>query len=271
MTESPTPGSGGTEPLADDAAMNRDYWDGFSDQYQADHGPQLRGELVWGTFSIPERRVRALGDVRGHDVLELGCGAAQWSIFLAQQGARVVGLDNSAQQLRHARALMDEYGVDFPLVHAPAETVPLADASFDLVFCDHGAMSYADPHLTVPEVARLLRPGGRLVFNQITPFASACWNDEIERADEALHYDYFGTDRWDDVNGFVSFELGYGDWIRLFRAHGFVVDNLIELRPAANATSSYKNPAEKSWARRWPAEHIWVVSSRKGNEPFETS
>jgi len=250
----------GADSLSDDAAMNRRYWDGFSDTYQADHGSQLERAMAWGTFSIPERRVRALGKISGADVLELGCGAAQWSIFLAQRGARVVGLDNSARQLSHARALMSAHGVDFPLVHAPAERVPLPDASFDLVFCDHGAMSYADPRLTVPEVARLLRPGGRLVFNQITPFAAVCWNDELERADESLHYDYFGTDRWDDVNGFVSFELGYGDWIRLFRANGFVVDDLIELRPPKNATSTYRNPADKDWARRWPAEHIWCVS-----------
>ena len=42
--------------------------------------------------------------------------------------------------------------------------MPLADSSFDLVFCDHGAMSFCDPAVTLPEVARLLRPGGRFVF-----------------------------------------------------------------------------------------------------------
>ena len=243
-----------------DAAVNRAYWDGYSDEYQRTHGEQLRTPLAWGMCAVPERRVRALGRVRGTDVLEYGCGAAQWSIFLARQGARVVGLDNSAVQLAHARTLMAEHGVDVPLVHAPAEAVPLADASFDLVFCDHGAMSYADPHVTLPEVARLLRPGGRLVFNMITPFTSVCWNDETARTDTALHHDYFGLGRWTDVDGFVSYELGYGDWVRLFRAHGFVVDDLIELRPSARATSSYLAPDERAWARRWPNEHIWCTT-----------
>ncbi len=247
-----------------DAARNRAYWDGFSDEYQAEHGDQLRKELVWGTYSIPERRVRALGPVRGRDVLEYGCGAAQWSIFLTTRGARVVALDNSARQLDHARRLRDEYGVMFPLLHAAAEHVPLADGRFDLVFCDHGAMSYADPQATLPEVARLLRPGGRLVFNTMTPIAAMCWNDQLERSDTALHFDYFATDRWDDVNGFVSFELGYGDWIRLFRQHGFVLDDLIELRPAANAPSTYRSPEERRWARRWPAEHIWCATLADG-------
>ena len=43
--------------------------------------------------------------------------------------------------------------VHVPLVQASAEAVPLADASFDIVFCDHGAMNFADPYRTVPEVA----------------------------------------------------------------------------------------------------------------------
>ena len=54
-------------------------------------------------WQLPESELRVLGDVAGKDVLELGCGAAQWSILLAGQGARVVGLDNSERQLEHAR------------------------------------------------------------------------------------------------------------------------------------------------------------------------
>ncbi len=256
MTTTPPP------ELSEDARVNREYWDGYADEYQAEHGTQLRAELAWGTCAIPEHQVGALGDLatfEGLDVLEYGCGAAQWSIFLARRGARVTGLDNSAAQLDHARRLIAEYGVDVALVHAPAQRVPLPDASFDLVFCDHGAMSYADPHDTLPEVARLLRPGGRLVFDILTPIAAICWNDEIERADMALHYDYFDTDRWEDINGFVSFEIGYGDWIRLFRDHGFVIDDLIELRAPVGATSSYRTADELEWMRRWPGEHIWCV------------
>jgi SAM-dependent methyltransferase len=118
-------------------------------------------------------------------------------------------------------------------------------------------MSYADPDHTLPEVHRLLRPGGRLVFNTFSPFASVCWNEETGRTDEALHRPYFAPARWADDNGFVSFELGYGDWIRALRRHGFVVDDLRELRPGAAATSSHHGPRERAWARRWPAEQVW--------------
>src|SRR6478735_999543 len=120
---------------------NRESWDAYSDEYQDRHGEQLAasGGLAWGTYQIPEATLRVLDDVVGKDVLELGCGAAQWSIALARLGARPVGLDLSDRQLEHARRLMAEAGVEFPLVSASAEAVPLPDASFDIVFCDHGA------------------------------------------------------------------------------------------------------------------------------------
>ena len=150
--------------LTDHAVRNRAMWDNYSEEYQAAHGDDLAasGGYAWGTTQIPESELRVLGDVAGCDILEFGCGAAQWSIALARLGARPVGLDLSERQLQHARRLMAEAGVEFPLVHASAEAVPLLDASFDVVFCDHGAMTFADPYRTVPEVARLLRPGGSI-------------------------------------------------------------------------------------------------------------
>ena len=61
--------------------------------------------MAWGVWQIPEAELHVLGDVDGRDILELGCGAAQWSIALAQAGARPVGLDLSDRQLEHARRL----------------------------------------------------------------------------------------------------------------------------------------------------------------------
>jgi ubiquinone/menaquinone biosynthesis C-methylase UbiE len=55
------------------------------------------------------------------------------------------------------------------MVHASGESVPLPDASFDIAFCDHGAMTFADPYKTGPEVARLLRDSGLLAFNMTSP------------------------------------------------------------------------------------------------------
>jgi SAM-dependent methyltransferase len=255
----------GPAALTDHAARNQAMWDGYSDEYQTEHGADLAasGGYAWGTTQIPESELRVLGDVASCDILEFGCGAAQWSIALARLGARPVGLDLSERQLQHARRLMADAGVEFPLVHASAEAVPLPDASFDVVFCDHGAMTFADPYRTVPEVARLLRPGGLFAFSHHSPIETICWPVDAEEVGERLALDYFGMHAI-EVDDEVVFNLPYGEWIRLFRANGFVVEDLIEPQPGPDATSSYRSAASLAWARRWPAEGIWRLRRDEG-------
>jgi SAM-dependent methyltransferase len=208
-------------------------------------------------WQLPESELRILGDVEGKDVLELGCGAAQWSILLARLGARAVGLDYSERQLEHGRAAVAAAGVEVTLVHGSAEAVPLPDASFDVVFADHGANRFADPYRWLPEAARLLRPGGLLAFSGGTPLEALCWDGE--ELTTSLQRDYFGLHRTEEEDGAVLFELPYGEWIRLFREHGFVIESLVEVRPPEEASSTYRTPAETAWARRWPMEQIWRV------------
>ena len=59
------------------------------------------------------------------------------------------------------------------------------------------------------------------------------------------------------AKGTVDFQLAYGEWIRLFRAHGLVVDDLVELRPPKGATTTFADLGDRRFARRWPAEQIW--------------
>jgi SAM-dependent methyltransferase len=210
-------------------------------------------------WQLPESELQILGDVAGKDVLELGCGAAQWSILVAGLGARPVGVDNSARQLEHAQEALAAAGLDFPLIHATAESVPLPNGSFDVVFADHGANRFADPYLWVPEAARLLRPGGLLAFSGSTPFEVMCWNETADRIDPELHLDYFGLHRVEEADGPVQFELPYGEWIRLFRSNGLEIEDLREIQPSEGAESTYRSSEETQWARSWPMEQIWVV------------
>jgi SAM-dependent methyltransferase len=247
-------------PPSDQALRNREHWDNESDEYQAVHGPQLNvDDLIWGAWSIPESEVGALGEVAGKDILELGCGAARWSIELAKRGARPVALDNSSRQLEHARGLMAEAGVDFPLFHASAEEIPLPDESFDIVFSDHGALSWADPRVVVPEVARVLRSGALLAANVSSPFLDICYDEENDRVDTRLHRSYFRLDTAPEGNGAATYELNDGDWIRLLRANGFAIEALIELRPPEGGTTTYGGYVTYEWARQWAAEHLWVA------------
>jgi len=239
---------------------NQAFWDRTSDDYQQKHGAQLdwRSPPGWGVWDIPESSLQILGDVAAKDVLEFGCGAAQWSIELSRRGARVVGIDVSQRQLAHARELMREAGVDFPLIHTNAESIPLSSQSFDIIFCDHGAMSFADPYLTIPETSRLLRPGGLLAFNMPTPLLEVCWNEAKDAVDLCLQNNYFELRSSQDAHS-VNFQLPYGEWIRLFRRNAFIIEDLVELQAPERATTSYEEYVPKAWARAWPAEHIWKV------------
>lgn len=246
--------------LSEHARRNRAMWQATSDEYEERHAASLAGEnaMGWGLWRIPEAELRVLGEVTGKDVLELGCGAARWSIELARLGARPVGLDLSSRQLEHARRLMAEAGVDFPLIEASAEDVPLPDASFDIVFCDWGAMTFCDPQRTVPEAARLLRPGGLFAFSTASPIQILCQDVAADRLTDHLVNDYFGLKRLEWENE-VNFQLPYGEWLRLFRTSDFIVEDLIETRPPEGFTSSYLDASEAAWARRWPMENIWKL------------
>jgi SAM-dependent methyltransferase len=243
--------------MSDYVDQNRAAWDARSAGYQARHAGHISPDrLAWGVWQLPEEEVRALPDVRGKDVLEMGCGACQWSIALARRGARTTGLDFSERQLAHARTLMAEAGVDFPLVQASAEHVPLPDASFDLVFADHGAFGFTDPHRSIPEAARVLRPGGMLVFSMNSPIVELCWGDDDEDPGDRLVRDYF-TMRSIEAEGTVDFQLPYGEWIRVFATSGLCLEDLIELRPPADAVSTFRSERSREWARRWPMDQIW--------------
>jgi SAM-dependent methyltransferase len=247
----------------DDVRANLASWEADSADYQARNAPQLNrwDRLGWGTWDVPEDEVLALGDVEGVGALELGCGACRFGIKVAMRGARVTGLDFSANQLVAGQANVRETGVRLPLVRASAEEIPFADGSFDLVFCDHGAMSFTDPELTIPEAARVLRSGGFMVFNIATPFIWTFWGEDDEPPGREVRRPYFGGGRtvWPDPDPSVEWQLTYGEWIRIFRSSDLVVEDLIELRPAEDASTTYQSYSTLEWARDFPAENIWKV------------
>lgn len=218
-------------------------------------------EIVWGLWGVPESELNVLGDVAGVDVVDLGCGTGYFSAWLAKRGARPVGFDPTPAQLETARRLMRETGLEFPLVEAPGEAVPLPDASFDLALSEHGAAVWADPRRWIPEAERLLRPGGRLVFLHGTPLAFICY-PEVGPVTTELHRPYFGLGRtvWDDGSDGVEYQLTHGDWIAVLRESGLEIERLVELQAPPDARAhEYYDDMTADWARQWPSEEIWVA------------
>jgi SAM-dependent methyltransferase len=247
----------------DHVRRNRVAWDQLAASY-AGPGAEAWAEAEphWGTFGVPEAEAGVLPpDVAGLDAIELGCGTAYVSAWLARRGARPVGIDNSAAQLATAAGLQERFKLRFPLLHASAEQVPLEDASFDLAISEYGAAIWCDPYAWIPEAARLLRPGGELIFlgNSVQYILSVPDEDGLPPTDRLLR-PFFGMHRFewpgDDADDSVEFHLGHGDMIRLLRRTGLVVTDLIELQaPAGAANPSALQSAE--WAHQWPCEEVW--------------
>jgi SAM-dependent methyltransferase len=235
----------------------------YTDRRARDHWASP--EITYGIFGIPEAEVGVLGDVEGLDVVELGCGTAYLSAWLARRGARPVGVDPTPAQLETARRMQAETGLEFPLVEAAAEDVPLPDAAFDLVVSEYGASIWADPYRWVAEAARLLRPGGRLVFLRNSTLVILCMPD-VGVAQEQLLRPQFGMYRFEwpeEEGGGVEFHLAHGAWIDLLREQGFDVERLVELQaPAGAEDPGYYSFVTADWARRWPCEEVWVARKR---------
>lgn len=218
-------------------------------------------EITWGLFKISDRELGALGDLEGRDVVELGCGTAYLSAWLARRGARPVGVDVTPAQLATAGRCQEHFGLTFPLVEASAEDVPLPDNSFDLAVSEYGASVWCDPELWIAEAARLLRPGGRLVFLTNSVLVALCVPEQQGYAGERLRRAQPDVRRviWPD--GGVEFHPAHSDWVRVLRSNGFALEALHELyAPQGAQTHSYYEIATAVWAQQWPVEDLWVAS-----------
>ena len=249
----------------DEVAINRALWTLVNAEFTDARAASVWAapDITWGLFEVPERDVGALGDVAGLDVIELGCGTAYFSAWLARRGARPVGVDLTPAQLDTARRCQRQFGIEFPLIEADAVSVPLPDASFDVVLSEYGASVWCDPQQWVREAARLLRPRGRLVFLTNSVLATLCVPAEEGEAGERLLRPQRDFNRVHWPGGGIEFHPSHGDWIRILRANGFVVDALHELYAGNAATSpDYYCISSADWAARWPSEDLWVASRR---------
>lgn len=250
--------------MDDSIARNRSHWEADSLHWvEAGRRAWARTEPAWGIWNIPESQLGLLPEVAGTDVVELGCGTAYVSAWLARLGARPIGVDPTSAQLATARRLQREFELRFPLVQAAGEQVPLRGDGFDLVISEYGAAIWADPYRWIPEAARLLRPGGHLVFmgNAVLLMLCVPEEDGLPAGRELLR-GQFGMHRfeWPDTTG-IEFHLSHGEMIRLLRANDFEVLDLLELRPEAGTRTPLAY-VTLEWAQRWPSEEVWRARRR---------
>jgi len=217
-------------------------------------------EFCWGLWNTPESELKLVEEVEpGADVIELGCGTAEVSAWIARRGFRPAAVDFSRAMLEVAERLQHEFGPSFPLILANAEQVPYDHDSFDVAVSEYGASLWCDPRRWLPEANRLLRPGGRLVFVTNGALLITCTSADGSQAGDRLVRSYFGSYRVEfPEDDTVEFHPTHSQWIQLLRATGFALENLIEVRPPHGARPRL-DFASVEWARHWPSEEIWVA------------
>jgi len=255
--------------LPDYVLKNRNLWDDDAPNWVAmgERAWRIPEPNSWGIWQVPESELRLIpDDLTGMRAIELGCGTAYVSAWMARRGADVVGVDNSAKQLETARRLAAEHGVDLELIHGNAEDVPYPDGSFDFAISEYGAAIWADPYEWIPEAHRLLRSSGDLVFLGNHPLLHLVMpHDDVAVTDRTLRNPYFGMHRieWKEPDGEAGteFNLPISEWMKLFEDVGFDVIEFVEVQnPDPDREKSFDQ--DPTWAHLYPSEQVWKLKKR---------
>jgi 2-polyprenyl-3-methyl-5-hydroxy-6-metoxy-1,4-benzoquinol methylase len=190
-----------------------------------------------------------LGDVNGRDVLDAGCGEGYLGRMLAARGARVTAVDVSGEMLAIARERTPE-GAAIDYVQASCEDLrPLGDGAFDVVVSNMVLQDLAGYEAALREFARVLRPGGRLIFSILHPCFSApgCGWIRNYRGDRLLWRsdNYFREGPYEQPwplgapDGVIGYHRTLTSYFAAARRAGFSVDLLIEPKPSDEVLAKY--------------------------------
>jgi 2-polyprenyl-3-methyl-5-hydroxy-6-metoxy-1,4-benzoquinol methylase len=215
------------------------YWDDLADEYCSEtvistddfhYGPLLPDDTELSL--LPEQ-------LNGINCLELGCGAAQNSIFIASQGACCTAIDISAELLKAAAELADTNKVNIELHRMPMEEIAnLGSRQFDLIHSSYALPFSTAPGMVIAEVAKLLAPGGQLIFSTVHPLFPGEWL-ELDGIDGLFLENYFKPPvdcRFDDAGNEITRSNAYPigkmcDWIL---DAGLSIERILEPQPSNN-------------------------------------
>lgn len=269
---------------AESARANRGWWDREAASYQRENAAILGDRrLMWGPEGIYEDDLGLLGDIAGTRILEFGSGAGQGAMWCADQGASVIAVDLSIAMLRYGRTL--DRAIDSALtsnesqkrpgepvnyIQADVLSIPLADDTVDVAYSAFGALPFVpDVGAALAEVARVLRPGGRLVFAVSHPFR---WSlpDAPGEAGLRITHSYFDRRAYveEDADGlalYTEHHHTFGDWVAAISGAGLHLAQVVEPEWPAAATHTWGG-WDPHRGRLIPGTAVFVTRKGSGYE-----
>ena len=233
-------------------------WNRTSVGYQQRHQIPTHS-AHYGPWAPEENDLRLLGSVAGKRILELGCGGGQCSIAFALQGATATGIDLSDEQLDFARRLAATSGASVDFFQGDAADLSrFADASFDVVFSAYALPYVRDIARCLHEAARVLVPGGLLVFSLDHPFRDCFWDEETDEESLTPARSYFlrSASDWQFSSSgewMRSYHRTIGDWTDLLRNAGLQLQRILEPEPVLTPEE------ENTWAESYDLETARLI------------
>lgn len=224
--------------MTDAHRTNKRLWNEWSDDFQALwNADTAEGDLPpapspFAPDAPGGSDADILDSVEGLEYVELGCGGGQGSVGTAQLGAeRVVGVDFSGEQLRHARRLRDFYGVDAQFLKGDVTSLPLAADSFDVASSEAAFQMVEDLDRALGEAHRVLRDDGVFVLSVPHPLY-----ESLDPETETVEHSYLDASARkitidDDYESeMVVFDRTVADLHNALVDAGFEVRRLLEHR-----------------------------------------
>lgn len=207
-------------------------WNAMSAWYQSECVISVE-QVHYSPFALGEDVFKLLGNVSDKEILELGCGAAHNAIALALNGAHVIAVDFSEQQLKHARDLKARENISVSLLQADIESLTfIRDKSFDIILSVFALEFVPNISLFMEECYRVLKPGGLLVVSTTHPLSAFEW---INPENALVVDDYFNppVELWqEDVQTGkergITFFRTMEELFKSMSTPGFRIDKLLE-------------------------------------------
>jgi len=226
------------------------WWEGASKDYQEEC--KIPIDIHYGPGSPNEKNLKLLGNLKGKKVLEIGCGGSQCGIAMAKEGAKVIGIDISNEQLRFAKRLAEKNKVKIKFYQGDIKSLKqIKSNSQDIVFSAF-ALHYVDDLLKCfKEVNRVLKKKGLFVFSLDHPFFRTVDSKTLK-----LKGSYFKTGKWvkvfhDKTKKFVMYTHTVSELYNTLINSGFGVEKIVE-------PDSRKRNKEDPWYKLWDYTPIFL-------------